>query len=314
MADPPEALELKEFARMYIEIRGDLKASSLYEHRRTLRCLQEYFGPERLIGCISPLDARKFLAWFRKRETKGHPLAPGTTNKLIRECRRIFREAVDCELIYKNPFAGIRQEKIGQADWYYVSPMEYNRLILACPSLRWRGMITIAYCCGLRRDELLNLTWSDIDFEKGRLRVVRKRAAVGKAEWTPKDKDMRLLPLSMEALTVLINLHSSAEEGQVYVFVNSKGLAGGDRIKKQNVWRDFQAIRIKAGLPKCSLRDLRKGFCTNMAEVLPMHVVQELAGHSDIRTTRQYYLRVHPGFIDDARKAMEALTRTRNVT
>ena len=51
-----------------------------------------------------------------------------------------------------------------------------------------------------------------------------------------------------------------------------------------------------------------------MAEVLPMHVVQELAGHSDIHTKRQYYLRIHPKFVEDVRKAMEAITQTSNVT
>jgi len=121
---------------------------------------------------------------------------------------------------------------------------------------------------------------------------------------------MRILPLSAEVLTVPTELHSAAEEGQVYVFVNSKGPSRGGRIKKQNVWRDFQAIRVKAGLPEFSLRGMRKSYCTNMAEVLPMHVVHELAGHSDIRTTPQYYLRLNPGFIEDARKAVEALTRT----
>ncbi len=108
---------------------------------------------------------------------------------------------------------------------------------------------------------------------------------------------------------MLTDLHSVAKEGQVYVFVNTKDPARGYRMKKQNVWRDFQAIRVKVGLPQCSLRDLRKSYCTNMAAVLPMHIVQELAGHSDIRTTRQYYLRVHPRFIEDARKAVEAVTR-----
>ena len=109
---------------------------------------------------------------------------------------------------------------------------------------------------------------------------------------------------------MLTELHSAADEGQVYVFVNSKGPARGGRIKKQNVWRDFQAIRIKAGLPEFSLRDMRKSYCTNMAEVLPIHVVQELAGHSDIRTTRQYYLRIYPRFVEDVRKAVEAMTQT----
>jgi len=308
-ADSPEAVTIEEFSNMYIEIRGDLKVSSLGEHRRTLRCLRKYFGPQRLVKRITALDARRFVSWYRKRNHNGRPLAPATVNKLIRECRRIFREAVDCGLVEGNAFLGIRQEKVGETDWHYVSPTEYHTLLDACPSVRWQGMITLAYCCGLRVGELLNLTWPDIDFESGRLRIVRKRPMVGQAEWTPKDKNMRVLPLSAEVMNVLTNLHSTAEEGQVYVFVNTKGPARGNRVKQQNIWRDFQAIRIRAGLPKCSLHDLRKSYCTNLAGLLPMHVVQELAGHSDIRTTRQYYLRVAPEFIEAARQAMDAVTQ-----
>jgi len=54
--------------------------------------------------------------------------------------------------------------------------------------------------------------------------------------------------------------------GVLYVFVNSKGPARGGRLKKHNVWRDFQAIRVKAGLPEFSLQDMRKSYCTYMAE------------------------------------------------
>ena len=46
------------------------------------------------------------------------------------------------------------------------------------------------------------------------------------------------------------------------------------RMKRHNVWRDFQAIREKAGLPKCSFHDLRKSYCTNLADAVPLHVVQ----------------------------------------
>ena len=36
-----------------------------------------------------------------------------------------------------------------------------------------------------------------------------------------------------------------------------------------------------------------------------MHVVQELAGHSDIRTTRRFYLKVEPKLMKAAREALE---------
>ncbi|MGE0482313.1 MAG: tyrosine-type recombinase/integrase [Phycisphaerae bacterium] len=74
---------------------------------------------------------------------------------------------------------------------------------------------------------------------------------------------------------------------------------------RNNSWRDFNAIRKRAGLPACSMHDLRKSFCTNLARSMPMHVVQELAGHSDIRTTRRFYLKLEPELMDAARLAVE---------
>ena len=167
----------------------------------------------------------------------------------------------------------------------------------------------MAYCCGIRLGEALNLTWADIDFETEMLRVVRKRGEVGKSDWSPKDKDMRMVPLPEEAISILLELQVSAEEGRIYVLVNSKGPAKGKQVKHQNIWRDFQVIRRRAGVSKCSLHDLRKSYCTNLAGSIPMHVVQELAGHSDIRTTRQYYVKVRPELLDKARRAVDALMR-----
>ena len=54
------------------------------------------------------------------------------------------------------------------------------------------------------------------------------------------------------------------------------------------------------------MHDLRRSFCTFLAGVIPMHVVQELAGHSDIRTTRQYYVKVEPELMKAACRAVEA--------
>jgi hypothetical protein len=70
-ADPPEALGLEEFGKMYVEVRGDLRPSTMREHSRTLGFLQDYFGPKHLVKRITPLDARRFVSWFRRRKSKG---------------------------------------------------------------------------------------------------------------------------------------------------------------------------------------------------------------------------------------------------
>ena len=308
--DQPRAITLAEFYRMYLDLRGDLAQRTKTEHGRTLKSLKEYLGHGKIVRKVTSLDARRFLAWYREREHRGRTPAPATLNKVMRECRRIFREAVDCSLIRENPFDGIRQEKVGQRPWHYVSPAACRTLIEVSPSLRWRGMIMLGYGCGLRLGEVINLTWSDVDFERHQLRVVRKTASQCRTAWTPKDKDMRTVPLPDVAVSILAELQLSAADGQEYLFVNSRGPAVGERVNQSNLWRDFEAIREKAGLPKCSFHDLRKSYCTNLADVVPLHVVQELAGHADIRTTRKHYLKVREEQIDSARRALEEVMRS----
>jgi integrase len=295
---------------MYVELRGDLAPATLVEQERTLRYLREHLGEEKIVSRITPLDARRFLAWLRNRQHRGRKPAAATVNKAVRECRRIFREAIACSLLRENPFVGILQEKVGQKMWHHVTAAEYRRMTEVTGSLRWRGMMALGYCCGLRLGEVLNLTWADVDFERNRVRIVRKGASPSLVAWSPKDKDGRVVPLPEEAAALLTKLQVSAADGQEYVFVTSKGAAPGSRLKRGNVWRDFQAIRAKAGVLKCSFHDLRKSYCTNLAGAVPLHIVQELAGHADIRTTRKHYLQVRDEQIDSARRALDELMRS----
>ena len=183
--DQPRAVTLVEFARMYLDLRGDLAQTTKIEHERTLRFLNEYLGRRMIVSKVTSLDARRFLAWYREREYRDRTPAPATVNRILRECKRIFREAVACSLIRENPSNEMRQEKVGQRAWNYISPAEFRKLIEASPSLRWRGMITLGYLCGLRLGEVLNLTWPDVDFEQREVRVVRKDASECRAAWTP---------------------------------------------------------------------------------------------------------------------------------
>ena len=120
---------------------------------------------------------------------------------------------------------------------------------------------------------------------------------------------MRVVPLPDQAVSILAELQVAAADGQEYVFVNGKGPAKRDRVKRHNVWRDSQTIRAKAGIARCSFHDPRKSYCTNLAATVPLHVVQELAGHADIRTTRKHYLKVRDEQIESARRALEDVMR-----
>ena len=62
---------------------------------------------------------------------------------------------------------------------------------------------------------------------------------------------------------------------------------------------------VRAKVSKFTFHDLRRSCITNWAKSLPIHVVQDLAGHSDIATTRSYYLSVSKADMHEARKIQE---------
>jgi hypothetical protein len=67
-----------------------------------------------------------------------------------------------------------------------------------------------------------------------------------------------------------------------------------------NSLRRFKTLCRKAGVPDFSIHDLRRSCITNWARKLPIHVVQYLAGHGDINTTKEYYVSIQA---EDVRKA-----------
>lgn len=53
-----------------------------------------------------------------------------------------------------------------------------------------------------------------------------------------------------------------------------------------NVLRRFLTLCRRAGVVPYTIHDLRRSCITNWARQLPIHVMPQLAGHSDIRTTQ----------------------------
>ena len=71
--------------------------------------------------------------------------------------------------------------------------------------------------------------------------------------------------------------------------------------------RSLRGLRKKSHVAACTLHDLRRSCITNWARLLPIHVVQKLAGHSDIKTTQKYYLAVEESDLENARQAQSSI-------
>ena len=185
-------------------------------------------------------------------------------------------------------------------------------------NLWWRGFLSIAYGSGLRRNEILNLTWENIDFENQLITVSAKKESQKLIEWDPKSRRNRVFPMSYESAQLLADLQLKAKEGLPYIFISPQRLKRIRERQKVGTWtprsqiinnldRDFRILRGKAGVDECVIHDLRRSAITNWAKKLPIQVVQELAGHSDISTTKMYYLAVRSEDLASANKFLNQI-------
>ena len=300
-ADKPKKITLREFRLEHEQVmKGQIAYGTIQEHMRALKFFENYIGSSIVLSKIQPRDAEAFIA---SRLESGCRTA--TVNKDIGTLHRIFNLAIEprgylCE--GQNPFAKIKKRKMAQSSLRYITIEEYRKLANGT-NLWWNTLISIAYGSGLRRNEILHLTWTNVDFENQQMHVRPKRETVETIEWEPKDHEKRVVPMADETAQLLANLQAKAKEGYPYIFISPKRLnriqerqsAGNWTSRSEiinNLRRNFGVICRRAGVSECTLHDLRRSAITNWAGQLPIQVVQQLAGHSDISTTRKYYLTV----------------------
>jgi Site-specific recombinase XerD len=121
---------------------------------------------------------------------------------------------------------------------------------------RLEAIITLAIVTGMRRDELLRLTWSDIDLEKGEMRVLNSKTNGG----------LRQIHLT-EAYAQVLKQHSLYQMEQR----SKAGIAGtawpdfdlvfpddeGKQLSSQCFLEEWYTLLKQMGLPRQRFHDLR---------------------------------------------------------
>ena len=194
-----------------------------------------------------------------------------------------------------------------------------GRGILGGP-FRWDIFILTAFCTGMRRGELLNTTWQDIDFAGRKIHVSPKPDNEHTWEWRIKDTDRLKVPLTDEVVQLLVEHRLVQSRGNPYVFVPAYRYEYIQKLRQQGKWTQrkglcpvsnfryqFRAIMKKAGIEKGEFHDLRRTCLTNwLANGLSEYDVMTMAGHASFETTRRFYLAVRSDLLDRARKASSA--------
>ncbi len=287
-----ETATLGEFIDRYVAGRHDAKPTTVKNWRQAQRHLLGFLDASRPLGSITKSEAKDF---------RQHLIAKGFADNTIRKTcsviRQFFADAMDRELVDKNPFKqrDVPANTVSNPERSaYVSVEDANAVLAACPNAQWRLTFALSRFAGLRcPSETLGLRWSDINWERDRM-IVRSP----KTE-RHEGKSQRVVPIFALLRPHLMAAFEEAEAGAEFVITHC-------RDARVNLRTNLLRIINRAGLtpwPKL-FHNLRASCETDLMREFPAKPVTDWLGHS-VSIAHQHYLMTSEADFDRASEVSE---------
>jgi site-specific recombinase XerD len=242
--------------------------------------------------CSEPrLSFNKTVVTRYRIHLEDQQLAPGTVNVWLAAVRRLAYEAADTGLLSPELAAGIRRVKgskklgIRLGNWLTV---EEARTLWQLPSsntlngTRDRAILAILLGCGLRRGELIELTWDHLQRREDHWAIVD---LVGKAG------HIRTVPMPDWVKRTIDDWLNAADirHGKLFRCVCRKGTVWGTEITEKVVWHVVKEYATGLGIAKLAPHDLRRS-CARLCHTAggELEQIQFLLGHVSVQTTEKY--------------------------
>lgn len=250
--------------------------------------------------------------------------ANGTVRTLSPETIRGIRATLSSALtqaqrnreIVENAARLLTLPKRRQKTSEYLAPADAQKLLRAAMDHPLGGLIALTLHTGLRLGEVTGLTWGSVDQELGTLRIVAQLQRVGgKLQLKPLKTNgaSRKLHLSETAAAIIeterVRQRESIKPGENpldLVFLNPEGRPLDPKYVNDHLGR----IMGVAGLKPVSFHKLRHTAATlALANGVPITVVRDMLGHSQISLTANLYGHAVPSALKQASETLDRIYR-----
>ena len=289
----PKAVKISfdKFKEEYLKYsKGNKKPRSFIRDECSLKHLSRFFGSKTLSE-ISPFMVEKYKL-TRKEEGAG----PVTINHELGCLRNMFNMAIKWKKAQVNPVREVKFFKEPKGKDRILSEEEETNLLevvrATTKSQHLEPIIITALHTGMRKGEILNLKWSNVDFKTGHILVVET-----------KNGEIRRIPMNKKLTETLQGAKKLSKSE--YVF-SENGKPYGD--VKTGWWSALKKAKIEG----FRFHDLRHTFGSRLGMAgADIKTIAELMGHRDLQMTMRYS---HPT-PEHKRKAVEMLVGvTSNLT
>ena len=220
--------------------------------------------------------------------------APGTRSKIRNIMSAVFNHAIRHEWMDRNPITKVRVSAKRLREPDVLSPAEIASLI-AVLNIRERAMVMLAGSTGLRRSELVALTWADIDLELMQVNVRRScvRNHFGDTKTEASRKPVPLHPSVVKSLGIWRQESPYAEESD-FLFPSLR-LKGTKPLSPDTLLKKIIRPALKrAGIEGKAIgwHSFRHSLATNLRSAgVDLKTAQELLRHANSRITLDVYTR-----------------------
>jgi len=232
-----------------------------------------------------------------------------------------LKQAVDWELLYKNPCDKVQRPKRSEKEITVLDVEEVSRLFKALEGGSLYIPTVVAVTTGMRRSEILGLKWQDIDMIN-KIIYVKNQLVRGpnsfKLEKLKTDSSKRNILLLDFTIKVLQNEYEKQEinkselrelyNDESYLCCMGDGRPYDPEYISRHFLRKMTTLTTRLDIPKVTFHELRHTHATLLllSNVNPK-VVSERLGHSKVFMTLDKYSHVLPNMQKDA---VEKLTET----
>lgn len=210
-----------------------------------------------------------------------------------------FKVAVKQGLLLSNPVSRVEPPIIKRPEIHYYSLDQLQTLLRLSEGTRLEVLIKLAGLLGLRREEIMGLTWEHIDFEHKIIKITEARTMAGNQVITKDPKtatSVRTLYMPPDIEDVLRRTRETQQSYQEalgegyqdsgYVLTHEDG-----RPVRPNYAAELFTKFVKdSDLPPLTLHGLRHSFASiASARGIPMFDIGKALGHSSPATTSKIY-------------------------
>jgi integrase len=272
---------------------------------------------------LTPLAIQAFYARLQQegRQNGEGGLSPQTVLHIHRILRKALQDAVDLEVLSRNPCAKVKPPQAQSREAPALDEEQTARVLEAARGTRMFIPVLLAASTGLRRGEILALSWTEVDLAAGTLNVRRslEQTKDGMRFKQPKtSKSRRTVALPRFAVEELRRYKEEQAAARLIVGATyqSNGLViaeeDGGPWKPDNFSREFIRFLKRTDVPRISFHGLRHSHVAMLIKQgTHLKTIADRMGHSTIVLTANTYGHLLGGVDQEAAERFDLAMRGR---